>query len=141
MSDISEGVNAKFEKLVSEIWEVCCVDESLIEVGKFECDINVNLTNDFQKNIQVLVEKYLATYAKTNSDIDTNEMTIRLTTDLPVFSSPRRLSYRDKSEVQKITNELLSKGIIRHSDSPYASAIVLVKKRVGRLGCALTIGN
>lgn len=46
------------------------------------------------------------------------EMKINLTNDVPIHCNPRRFSY----------SELLCDGIIRPSDSPYASAIVLVKK-------------
>lgn len=60
-------------------------------------------------------------------------MKIKLTNDTPVYSSPRRLSYAEKQEVQKTINELLAQSIIRPSNSPYASPIVLVRKRDGKL--------
>lgn len=47
------------------------------------------------------------------------------------YSSPRRLSFAEKEEVNKIIKDLLNKGIIRHSYSPYASPIVLTKKKSG----------
>lgn len=59
-------------------------------------------------------------------------MKIKLTNDAPVYSSPRRLSYAEKQEVQKTINEFLAQGIIRPSNSPYASPIVLVRKRDGK---------
>ena len=60
-------------------------------------------------------------------------MKIRLTTDSPIYCQPRRLSYREKEEVTKNVDELLEKGIIRPSYSPYASPLVLVKKKTGEL--------
>lgn len=42
--------------------------------------------------------------------------------------SPRRLSFAERQEVRRIVDDLLMRGIIRHSDSPYASPIVLTKK-------------
>lgn len=59
-------------------------------------------------------------------------MIIRLTTDVPFHCSPRRLSYMEKAEVQKNIDSLLREGVIQPSDSPYASAIVLVKKKNGQ---------
>ena len=53
--------------------------------------------------------------------------------DVPFRSLPRRLSYYKKNELRKITDELLSKNIIRPSDPPYASAVVLVRKKNGDL--------
>lgn len=58
-------------------------------------------------------------------------MKLRLTSDTPFYGAPRRLSYSDRIEVDRIINDLLSKGIIRPSDSPYASPIVLMKKKNG----------
>ena len=59
------------------------------------------------------------------------EMQIRLTTDTPFFCPPRRFSFAEKQEVDKIVKDLLAKQIIKHSDSPYASPIVLTKKKSG----------
>lgn len=61
------------------------------------------------------------------------EMQIHLTTDVPFHCSPRRLSYHERDEVQKMVNQLMAEGIVRPSNSPYASAIVLVKKKSGEL--------
>lgn len=61
------------------------------------------------------------------------EMNIHLTTDVPFHCSPRRLSYYERDEVQNMVNQLMSEGVIRPSNSPYASAIVLVKKKNGEL--------
>lgn len=59
------------------------------------------------------------------------EMKIHLTNDTPFHAYPRRLSYHERGEVQKMLDSLLDRKIIRPSDSPYASAIVLVKKKSG----------
>ena len=60
------------------------------------------------------------------------KMHIRLTSDAPFHCSPRRLSFFEKTEVQNTVEELLKEQIIRPSESPYASAIVLVKKKNGK---------
>lgn len=49
------------------------------------------------------------------------ELKIRLSSDVPVRSCPRRLSYADRKTVQEITSDLLKAGHIRPSNSPYAS--------------------
>jgi len=59
------------------------------------------------------------------------EMRLRLKSEEPVRSVPRRLSYQEKKEVDLKIDELLKKGFIRESNSPYSSAIVLVKKKSG----------
>lgn len=61
------------------------------------------------------------------------EMMIRLNSDVPIYSAPRRLSFREKQEVNEMVRDLIERGIIRPSDSPYASPIVLVKKKSGEM--------
>lgn len=61
------------------------------------------------------------------------EMDIVLKHDQPISARPRRLSFADKEALRKILDELLEKKIIRSSNSPYASPIVLVRKKTGEL--------
>lgn len=63
----------------------------------------------------------------------THTMQIRLTSDVPFHSAPRRLSYQERDEVAKIIEDLLAGGIIRPSNSPYASPVVLVRKKTGAI--------
>lgn len=48
-------------------------------------------------------------------------------------NNTRRLSYKEKYEVQKTINELLEQGVIQPSNSEYASPVVLVRKKNGKL--------
>lgn len=61
------------------------------------------------------------------------EMKINLTSDTPFHCTPRKLSHLEKTEVNRTVKELLQEGVIQHSDSPYASAIVLVRKKNGKM--------
>lgn len=63
-----------------------------------------------------------------NKRIRTFSMEIKLIDGKPMHSSPRRLSYGEKQEVQKTIDKLIDEGIIQPSNSPYASPIVLVRK-------------
>lgn len=56
------------------------------------------------------------------------EMKLRLSSDQPINSPPRRLSYADKQLVDSKVSDLLSKGIIRPSHSPYSFPVVIVPK-------------
>lgn len=47
----------------------------------------------------------------------------------PVHSNPYRCPYFQKEEIEKITREMLDCGVIRNSNSPYASPVLLVKKK------------
>ena len=56
-------------------------------------------------------------------------MSLRLTNGRPIYFGPRRLSLIEKEQLGKILDKLLSRGIIRESESPYASPIVLARKK------------
>jgi hypothetical protein len=58
-------------------------------------------------------------------------MVIKCLTEKPVVYTPYRLSLAERKVVKQITTELLQNGIIRESRSPYASPILLVKKKDG----------
>lgn len=47
----------------------------------------------------------------------------------PVNAHPYRCPYFQKEEIEKIVKEILANGVIRHSTSPYASPVLLVKKK------------
>lgn len=59
------------------------------------------------------------------------EMKIDCLSDKPVVYAPYRLSFSERDSVKKMIAELLNSQIIRESRSPYASPILLVKKKDG----------
>ncbi|CAG9133807.1 unnamed protein product [Plutella xylostella] len=63
--------------------------------------------------------------------VTTGKMHINLTNNTPVAYRPYKLSHQEKLIVRDIVRDLLEKGIIRESNSEYASPIILVKKKDG----------
>ncbi|XP_061395568.1 uncharacterized protein LOC133331186 [Musca vetustissima] len=59
------------------------------------------------------------------------KMTIQLKTDEPICLKPYRIPFAKRAIVSDIVNELLKYEIIRYSNSPYASPVVLVEKKNG----------
>ena len=49
----------------------------------------------------------------------------------PIRQYPRRLPYQFRGEVDKQVTEMLSQNVIQRSTSPWASPVVLVKKKDG----------
>lgn len=80
----------------------------------------------------IIFDNYIKTFDG-NKKLNGFCMKIKLNSDVPVYSNPRRLSHKEKIEVQKTIDDLLAQGIIKPSDSPYASPIVLVRKKNGEL--------
>lgn len=95
-------------------------------------DIDPKLPKDQHSDIERLIEY---TYLKTDIEVEPfmYQMKIHLTTDIPFHCPPRRLSYSERGDVQSIVDDLQKEGIIRPSNSPYASAIVLVRKKNGKI--------
>lgn len=51
----------------------------------------------------------------------------------PICQRPYRYSMIQKNAIDKIIEDMLQQGIIQYSNSPYASPVVLVKKKDGTL--------
>lgn len=58
-------------------------------------------------------------------------MKLTLTDEVPVHRPPRRLAPVERTAVATKVEEWLKEGIIRYSRSPYASPVVVVKKKDG----------
>ncbi|VEN56960.1 unnamed protein product [Callosobruchus maculatus] len=74
---------------------------------------------------------------KVPTPITTGEFKIRLTSDAEIKFRPYRFSIAEKETIRNLVGDLLENGIIRPSNSPYASPAFLVQKKNGgsRLVC------
>lgn len=81
----------------------------------------------YRDEIESMIKQYNPEVTK-DVDIETK---IILKDDTPVAYRPRRLSPSEKQEVDQQLKEWQKDGIIRPSNSEYASPIVLVKKKNG----------
>lgn len=96
-------------------------------------DINTPLLGEEKNLLLNLIEEYSNSFISgtATSTVSTGSMEIKLKSDEPVNQRPYRLSIDEKNRVRSIINDLLAKGIIRESQSEYASPIILVKKKDG----------
>lgn len=92
-------------------------------------DINSNLIPEHRKEIQQIIQCNYLNYENIPKIEHDYCMRIRLTSEDPISFSPRRLSYADKQIVNETIDDLLEKGIIRPSNSPFAFGIVPVPKK------------
>ncbi|KAL4085336.1 hypothetical protein QTP88_012457 [Uroleucon formosanum] len=125
--------NETVKETVDNWNEILCIDfNSDMNVRTDTVNINPNLDCDVNdKFIKIYNDEYLARInVEPNSDDNCNfEMKIVLKHEQPISFRPRRLSYSEQGSLRNIINELLSENIIRPSNSPYSSPIVLVKKK------------
>lgn len=130
---IKVNENETVKETVDNWNEILCIDlNSDINVRTVTVNVNPNLDRDVNdKFIKIYNDEYLARInVEPHSDDNCNfEMKIVLKHEQPISFRPRRLSYSEQGSLRNIIDELLSENIIRPSNSPYSSPIVLVKKK------------
>ena len=60
---------------------------------------------------------------------------------VPMSRAPYRMAPTELKELKSQLQEILDKGFIRPSVSPWGALILFVKKKMVRYGCALIIGK
>lgn len=94
-------------------------------------DLNVSE----KKLLNKLLQEYDNCFASCTNELGLTNLTefeINFNSTEPVFYKPYRLSEYEKGVVRDILGELLEGGIIRESNSCYASPVILVKKPNGK---------
>lgn len=134
-SEIIPPSNAAAVTIVEELScthlkDICAI--SYIEPSYYiGPEISLALRDECESLIDRVYASCLTTAERSSAPPSVHVMQIRLTSDTPFHCPPRRLSVREKIVVQQMVDDLLKDGIIQHSDSPYASPIVLTKKKSG----------
>lgn len=103
----------------------------------FEVDFEeTDLTQEQQDQVVQLLLQYQDVFSISDDDLghcDLLEHRIKTTDDVPIKQADRRVSPHLVPEVQKQLQKWLKDGIIQKSSSPYASQMVIVKKRDGKI--------
>ena len=93
--------------------------------------------SDEDKNAAIeMIKRNANVFSKNDMDMGKTNLVkhhIELTDPIPFKESYRRIPPQMYDEVKANIQEMLDLGAIRHSNSPWASAIVLVRKKDGRL--------
>ena len=77
----------------------------------------------------MLVERFSEIFSDRPGDTNLAEHRIDLTSDVPVRQTPYAVPFALKPSLKKELQQMEDLGIIRKSDSPYASPVVVVKKK------------
>ena len=101
---------------------------------------SLNLSEDLEPgeaaHLRELLRQHHSTFAWKDSDLGFTERVkheIHLMDDVPIAQLYRRIPPAVLGEVKAHISDLLSRGIITPSSSPYASPIVVVRKKSGEL--------
>ena len=96
----------------------------------------------FTRESQEHAQKKCFYFSKHNLDMGKTNLVkhnIILTDPIPFKEKYRTIPPQMFSEVKAHLKEVLDLGAIRHSSSPWASAIVLVRKKMANLGFVLIV--
>ena len=101
--------------------------------GVFERSME-NLTVDQQGNVRDILCRYQDIFAKNDDDMGKTDL-VQHTIDTgyarPVKQAPRRLPIHQRKEAEDQVKNMLERGVIEKSSSPWAAPVVLVKKKDG----------
>ncbi|XP_035890498.1 uncharacterized protein LOC118502383 [Anopheles stephensi] len=93
------------------------------------CENEIDVPKQYASEVKSLISNYVPC-----EDVkSTVEMKILLEDEHPVQTNPRRFAPKEKEVLEKTVNEWLNAGIIRESNSDYASPVVLAKKKDGSM--------
>lgn len=109
-----------------------CTERSIITLE--EMNVGNNLSEIEKEQLLNLINEYRDCFATSLSELGCTSvatMEIELKDATPVVYRPYRLSHTERAEVRIMIDDLLRHNIIRESSSPYASPIIMVKKKTG----------
>ena len=103
----------------------------------FELNIgDAPLTRDQQARLINVIYNHTEVFSLFDRDLgfcDVLKHSIQTTTDKPVYLPHRQIPVQSQSEVRKCLDNWLKQGIIRPSKSPYASQVVIIRKKTGEI--------
>lgn len=123
---------ALLDNLCTEVKQILAIDY-VSEPTSVRDELNINPEISQESKIEIrrnYQNKYLKQLKFERNEPDF-QMSICLTHNQPISFRPRRLSFSDKEKLRVILDDLLNRNIIRPSNSPYASPIVLTQKKSG----------
>nr|XP_018672786.1 uncharacterized protein zf(cchc)-26 isoform X2 [Ciona intestinalis] len=89
-----------------------------------------SLTEQQRRDIMLIVKAYSGVFSEKPGSMGLVEHVINLTSDNPVRSKPYMVPFHVRKSLRD-DQEMLQAGIIRPSTSPYASPVVMVRKKDG----------
>ncbi|GFO16833.1 Zinc finger protein [Plakobranchus ocellatus] len=112
--------------------------EALPELGGWGSEESVNdlkygngLTQDQRRQLEEVAVTYSSIFSDRPGTASTEEHCIELTSSIPVRQRPYPVPYAMRQTLRDELREMDDLGVIRKSSSPYASPVVVVKKKDG----------
>ena len=109
------------------------------ELERLPFELNIGdapLTRDQQVHLIDVIYNHTEVFSLFDGDLgfcDILKHSIPTTTDKPVYLPHRQIPVQLQSEVRKCLDNWLKQGIIHPSKSPYASQVVIVRKKTSEI--------
>ena len=107
-----------------------------LEIGHYDAKESVadvatgsNLTDEQHSEFMDLANHFASLFTETPGTTDLAQHHIKLTSDEPVRSRPYPVPCSMRESLKKDIADMIKMRVIRESDSPYASPVVVVKKK------------
>lgn len=139
LGTVSQAHLVSLPEGITEVKEVTATVSSLVNVAGQDPIDAVDLSSlsfDDQAQVKALLLKYRSVFATHEGDLGCTTLIsheIPLLDDVPVRQRYRQIPPSEYEVVKAHIHQLLQNQVIRESSSPYASPIVLVKKKDGTL--------
>ena len=99
--------------------------------GVRDVKLGDELPEDQQCVLKDLVRRYPDVFTDMPGETDVIQHQIRLSDDTPIRCKPYPLPYAMREELRNEVDTMLEMGVVKPSTSPYASPIIMVKKKDG----------
>ena len=127
----------KQEHAESEIEEVDPAENiDFLEIGGYvakesvkDVAIGDNLSHEQRAEFMDLANEFQSLFTEAPGTTSLAQHHIKLTSDQPVRSRPYPVPYSLRESLKKDITDMMKMGVIRESSSPYASPVVVVKKK------------
>ena len=93
--------------------------------------VGAELNGEQQNEVMEVLRRYEELFTEIPGKASVIEHKIDLTDDRPIRCKPFSLPYAKRGEIRKKIKNIMDTGIVRESSSPYASPLVVVKKKDG----------
>lgn len=113
------------------LYSASCIARGQIDKNPLN-NFDTDLDNHNVKRLEEIIQKFSHCF---DDDSRVGEcevvMKIELTTEVPFYYRPYRMSLKEQKIVRDIVQNLIDKDIIEPSNSPYASPVILIPKKSG----------
>ena len=127
----SDTVNEQEKSRISELFETLKIDES-------------NLMADEVALLRELVIEYSDIFALDSMELGTTDLvthSIDTGDSRPIHQPLRRIPFALQRTVEEMVQKMMAQGVIQNSNSPWASPVVLISKKMVVIVFAWTIGG